>query len=122
MLGLRLKRPPILISVNDKVMDRILRLNPPCNALFLDVRCGISDHSLRIADRGYQCVDLSLSTALNTARKNAALRGRASRRPLVRQGSEDLAFEDAFDAVHCRVLMHVLQWEEVLASNASPAS
>lgn len=111
---------PILNRFNDKVIDRILKhLNPRCNALFLDAGCGIGDHSLRIADRGYRCVGVDLSeTVLKTARKDAALRGLASRTSFVCQALEDLAFEDdIFDAVHCRgVLMHVPQWEKALAS------
>jgi ubiquinone/menaquinone biosynthesis C-methylase UbiE len=105
---------------NDKVVDRTLKhLNRPANALFLDAGCGMGDHSMRIAERGFRCVGVDLSeTVLVTARKNAAARGLASRTSFVCQALEDLTFnDDTFDAVHCRgVLMHVPQWERALAS------
>ena len=105
---------------NDKVVNKTLKhLNRPPNALFMDAGCGMGDHSLRIAERGYRCVGVDLSeTVLKTARKSAALRGLASRTSFVCQALEDLTFGDnTFDAVHCRgVLMHVPQWEKALAS------
>ena len=111
---------PALNRFNDKVVDRTLKhLNRPPNALFLDAGCGIGDHSLRIAERGYRCVGVDLSeTVLKTARKNAAVRGLASRISFECQALENLTFDDdTFDAVHCRgVLMHVPQWEKALAS------
>jgi len=111
---------PILNRFNNKCIDEILKhLNPPRKALFLDAGCGIGDHSLRIADRGYRCWGVDLSEAvLKTARNNAALRGLASRTSFECQALEDLTFEDdTFDAVHCRgVLMHIPQWKKALAS------
>src|SRR5882762_11045171 len=69
-------------------------LNPPRKALFLDAGCGIGDHSLRIADRGYRCWGVDLSEAvLKTARNNAALRGLASRTSFECQALEDLTFD-----------------------------
>ncbi len=111
---------PILNRFNNMCIDEILKhLNPPRKALFLDAGCGIGDHSLRIADRGYRCWGVDLSEAvLKTARNNAALRGLASRTSFECQALEDLTFEDdTFDAVHCRgVLMHIPQWKKALAS------
>lgn len=111
---------PILSRFNDKSMDKILKdLNPPRDALFLDAGCGIGDHSLRIADRGFRCWGVDLSeTVLEMARENAAKRGLASRTSFVCQPLEDLAFDDdTFDAVYCRgVLMHIPQWEKALAN------
>jgi ubiquinone/menaquinone biosynthesis C-methylase UbiE len=62
-------------------------------------------------------VDIS-ENVLETARRDAALRGLASRTSFVCQALEDLTFDDdTFDAVHCRgVLMHIPQWEKALAS------
>ena len=111
---------PIQDCFNDKVVDRVLKyLNPPPSALFLDAGCGIGDHSLRIAQRGYRCIGVDLSeNVLRTAQKNATTRGLGSRTSFVCQALEDLAFEDnSFDAVHCRgVLMHIPQWEKALAN------
>jgi ubiquinone/menaquinone biosynthesis C-methylase UbiE len=114
------RSPPILKRFNDRVMDRILKeLIVPRNALFLDAGCGVGDHSLRIADRGYRCIGVDLSeSVLAIARKNAASKSPSSRAYFTCQALEDLGFEDdTFDAVHCRgVLMHIPQWEGALAS------
>jgi len=111
---------PIQDRFDDKVIDRILKyLNPAPNALFLDAGCGIGDHSLRIAQRGYRCIGVDLSeNVLKTAQKNATIRGLESRTSFVREALEDLAFADnSFDAIHCRgVLMHIPQWEKALAN------
>jgi ubiquinone/menaquinone biosynthesis C-methylase UbiE len=74
---------------------------------------------MRIAERGYRCVGVDLSeTVLKAARKDAALRGLASRTSFACQALEDLSFDDdTFDPIHCRgVLMHVPQWEKALAN------
>jgi ubiquinone/menaquinone biosynthesis C-methylase UbiE len=111
---------PILNRSNDKCIDRILKhLNPPRDALFLDAGCGIGDHSLRIADRGFRCRGVDLSEiVLKTARKDAVQRGLAFRTSFVCQSLEDLAFDDdTFDATYCRgVLIHIPQWEKALAN------
>jgi len=111
---------PILNRFNDKCIDKILKhLSPSRDALFLDAGCGIGDHSLRIADRGYRCWGVDLSeTVLETAREGAAKRGLASRTSFVCQSLEGLTFDDdMFDVVYCRgVLMHIPQWEKALAN------
>jgi ubiquinone/menaquinone biosynthesis C-methylase UbiE len=111
---------PLLNRFNDKCTDNILKhLNPPRDALFLDAGCGIGDHSLRIANRGFRCWGVDISEiVLETARKDAALRGLASRTSFECQSLEDLAFpDDTFDAIHCRgTLMHIPLWEKALAN------
>jgi ubiquinone/menaquinone biosynthesis C-methylase UbiE len=111
---------PILNRLNDRCMDRVLKhLNPPSDGIVLDAGCGIGDHSLRIADRGYRCCGVDLSECvLETARKDAVKRGLASKTSFVCQPLEDLAFEnDTFDAVYCRgALMHIPQWKRALAN------
>jgi ubiquinone/menaquinone biosynthesis C-methylase UbiE len=111
---------PILNRFNDKCIDKIMKhLNPPRDALFLDAGCGIGDHSLRIADRGFRCWGVDLSEiVLRTARKNAAQRGLASRTSFECQSLDDLAFaDDNFDAIYWRgTLMHIPLWEKALAN------
>lgn len=111
---------PIENRFNDRIMDRILQyLNPPPNALFLDAGCGVGDHAIRIAERGYRCVGVDISESiLHRAKKNVVERGLESRVSFVCQALEEMLFEEAtFDAVHCRgVLMHVPQWQKALAN------
>jgi ubiquinone/menaquinone biosynthesis C-methylase UbiE len=111
---------PTLRRFNDRVLDTILgNLRPPSDALFLDAGCGVGDHSLRIASRGYRCVGVDLSEkVLGIAEANAVADGLHSRVHFTCQALENLGFgDDTFDAVHCRgVLMHIPDWKKALAS------
>jgi ubiquinone/menaquinone biosynthesis C-methylase UbiE len=111
---------PIENEFNDRIADRIIHyLDPPPNALFLDAGCGIGDHSIRIAARGYRCLGVDISEdILRRAKKNVAARGLESKVSFVCQGLEDMALpEAAFDVVHCRgVLMHIPEWDKALAN------
>jgi ubiquinone/menaquinone biosynthesis C-methylase UbiE len=111
---------PVLRRFNDRVMDKIVKgLNLSGDALVLDAGCGVGDHSLRLAERGYRCVGVDLSeSVLTIARKQAESRGLSSRAYFACQALEELTFKDnTFDAIHCRgVLMHIPKWEAALAS------
>lgn len=108
---------------NDIIADRILQyLNPPPNAFFLDAGCGVGDHSIRIAKRGYRCLGVDISeNILRRATKNVVACGLESKVSFVCQALEEMSFQEAtFDAVHCRgVLMHIPQWEKALANLCS---
>jgi ubiquinone/menaquinone biosynthesis C-methylase UbiE len=110
----------ILKRFNDKCIDKILNhVCPTRDALFLDAGCGTSDHTLRIADRGYRCWGVDLSeTVLEIAREDAAKRGLAPRPSFEGQSFEDLRFaDDTFDAIYCRgTLMHIPLWVKALAN------
>lgn len=114
---------PDLDRFNDRLMDRILAaMALPPSARVLDAGCGVGDHAIRIARRGYSCVGVDLSSLiLERARRRAAEAGiDETRLSWVRGSLEDLPFETgSFDAVHCRgVLMHVPDWEAAVASLA----
>ena len=105
--------------LNDLLLERVLRLvAPPPAARFLDAGCGVGDHTIRIAQRGFRCVGVDISqTVLQHAQRNAQAAGVA---PLVRfsqQALEELSFADgSFEVVHCRgVLTHVPHWERALS-------
>jgi ubiquinone/menaquinone biosynthesis C-methylase UbiE len=106
-------------SLNDQIMDRMMHyVKPTRGALFLDAGCGIGDHSIRIARRGFRCVGVDISEfILKRARENVRKAGLESRISFVCQALEELAFlNNQFDLVHCRgVLMHVPEWEKALA-------
>lgn len=110
---------PLQDTFNNLMMDRIMAcLDLPPHALFLDAGCGIGDHSLRIARKGYRCVGVDLSQyILQRAERKVSECGLSSEVTFSCQGLEDLSFKDAtFDAVHCRgVLMHIPAWKNALA-------
>ena len=109
---------PTVDRLNDRMMDRILAcVAAPPNALFLDAGCGIGDHAVRIALRGYRCLGVDISAAvLREAKKSIADQGLQSRISLVCQPLEELSLGDGtVDVVHCRgVLMHIPEWERAL--------
>jgi ubiquinone/menaquinone biosynthesis C-methylase UbiE len=101
-------------------MDRIFHyVAPPAGALFLDAGCGTGDHSIRIAQRGYECFSVDISeTVLRRAEKKIEQQAAGSKVHLSCQALENLAFaENTFDCVHCRgVLMHIPDWQAALAN------
>ena len=105
--------------LNDRIMDRIMaHLRPPANAYFLDAGCGVGDHSIRIAKRGYRCMGLDIShSILKQAAVNVTKQGLTDRITVSSQALENLGLPDnTFDCVHCRgVLMHIPEWEKGLA-------
>lgn len=109
---------PAADRLNDRMMDRILAcVAAPQNALFLDAGCGVGDHAVRIARRGYRCVGVDISTAvLREAKKIIADLGFQSRISFLCQPLEELSLGDGtVDVVHCRgVLMHIPEWERAL--------
>lgn len=111
---------PVESRINDRIMDRVLSyMNPPANAFFLDAGCGVGDHALRIAKRGFRCIGVDISEhILRVAQRNAAARGLTPKVKFVCQALEQLSFPDGmFDAVHCRgVLMHIPDWEQAAAN------
>ncbi len=111
---------PLLDRINDRQMDRIIgALRVPAGATVLDAGCGIGDHTLRIARRGYRCVGVDISGyILAQARRRVAREGLEGRVQLLRLALEDLPFPpDSFDAIHCRgVLMHVPDWQRALSN------
>jgi ubiquinone/menaquinone biosynthesis C-methylase UbiE len=100
---------PRLDHLNDRIMDRMLHyLAPPAGALFLDAGCGTGEHSIRIAQRGYECFSVDVSeTVLRQAEKKIQQQAQGSKVHLSCQALENLSFaENTFDCVHCRgVLM-----------------
>jgi 2-polyprenyl-3-methyl-5-hydroxy-6-metoxy-1,4-benzoquinol methylase len=110
---------PIQDKLNDEIMERMMHYAKPSRGgLFLDAGCGIGDHSIRIAKRGFRCIGADISEfILKEAKENARKAGLESKISFVCQALEELAFlNDQFDVVHCRgVLMHVPEWEKALA-------
>src|SRR6266571_6501490 len=104
---------------NDHMLDRVMAyLNLPSNALFLDAGCGIGDHSLRIAKKGYRCIGVDLSECiLEKAERKIETSGLRSKVAFICQGLENLSFKDnTFDAVYCRgVLMHIPNFSKALS-------
>jgi SAM-dependent methyltransferase len=111
---------PLLDRINDRQMDRIIRaLGVRQGSIVLDAGCGVGDHTLRIARRGYRCVGVDISRhILAQARVRVAREGLDSRVQLLCLALEDLPFPpDTFDAIHCRgVLMHVPDWQKALSN------
>ncbi len=111
---------PLLDRINDRLMDRIIRaLRVPAGSTVLDAGCGVGDHTLRIARRGYRCVGVDISRhILAQARVRVSREGLAGRAQLLCLALEDLPFPpDTFDAIHCRgVLMHVPDWQRALSN------
>jgi ubiquinone/menaquinone biosynthesis C-methylase UbiE len=111
---------PRLDRINDRLMDRIVSaLQAPGGAAILDAGCGVGDHTLRIARRGYRCVGLDISRhILAQARRRVEREGLEDRVELLCAALEDLPFSaDSFDAIHCRgVLMHVPDWQRALSN------
>lgn len=109
---------PSLDGFNDAIADRIFEhLEPPPRALFLDAGCGVGDHTIRIARRGYGCVGVDISeSVLRKASRKAADSGVESSVSFTCQALEDLCFREAsFEVVHCRgVLMHIPDWKKAL--------
>lgn len=110
---------PLIDAFNDEIMDRLLlEMDPPAHGLILDAGCGVGDHTLRIAKRGFRCVgaDISkfiLKQAEQRVSKTTDLAGEAT---FVCESLEQLSFPDnTFDAIHCRgVLMHIPDCERAL--------
>jgi 2-polyprenyl-3-methyl-5-hydroxy-6-metoxy-1,4-benzoquinol methylase len=109
---------PLLDTLNDLVMDRILRYTqPPLRATVLDAGCGIGDHTARFARAGYECLGIDISpTILQKANNKMCALGLSSRVRFVCQALEDLSLNgELFDVVHCRgVLMHIPDWKAAL--------
>src|SRR5213592_764053 len=109
---------PLLDRLNELIMDRIMGcVHPVPGAKFLDAGCGIGEHTVRIARRGYECVGIDISpTILRRAEERIRALGLSSRVRFVCQALEDLSLDgDLFDVVHCRgVLMHVPRWKTAL--------
>jgi len=103
---------------NAQIMHRVFGyLNPRPGAVFLDAGCGTGEHTIRIAQRGYDCVGIDISKrVLCKAHKKVSECELSFRVSFVRQPLESLAFPDSdFDVVHCRgVLMHIPDWEIAL--------
>lgn len=112
------RQNPLQDRFNDVMMDRILRyLALPGGGRVLDAGCGIGDHALRFAKRGFHCVGVDISKPmLKRANERAQAEGLQNHVAYVCCGLEDLSpFSDEFDAVHCRgVLMHIPRWEDAL--------
>ncbi|NLS95783.1 MAG: class I SAM-dependent methyltransferase [Planctomycetaceae bacterium] len=108
----------LLDRFNDVLMDRLLRyLDQPKGARILDAGCGIGDHTLRFARRGFHCTGVDISEPmLDRARERARVEGLEQRVEYTCCGLEKLSFSSGqFDAVHCRgVLMHILRWADAL--------
>ncbi len=111
---------PLLDRVNDRLMDRIVgALGVPQGGTVLDAGCGVGDHTIRIAKRGYRCVGIDISRLiLARAQGRVSREGLTDRVELVALGLEDLPFPpDSFDAIHCRgVLMHIPDWPRALSN------
>src|SRR5688572_1261363 len=94
---------PLLDRLNDLIMDRIMDcVQPAPGARFLDAGCGIGDHSVRIARKGYDCVGIDISpTILQTAEERIRALGLSSRVRFVCQPLEGMSLNgDLFDVVH----------------------
>ena len=105
--------------LNESMLDRMLQvMQVPPAGLVLDAGCGVGDHTMRLARRGYRCVAADISErVLGAARARAQEAGVAGRVWFINQALEDLALRPVFDAVHCRgVLMHIPEWERALAA------
>ena len=111
---------PLLDRLNDLIMDRIIDcVQPPPGARFLDAGCGVGDHTVRIARKGYECVGVDVSPAiLQRAEETIRALGLGTRVRFSCQALEDMALDGArFDVVHCRgVLMHIPDWKAALKS------
>ncbi len=105
-------------AFNDAIMERVVPyLDIPCGGRVLDAGCGIGDHTIRLARRGFQCVGIDLSAGiLEEARQRAARCGVADKIEFICHGLEDMsAFKESFDAIHCRgVLMHIPRWQDAV--------
>src|SRR5712691_6956533 len=96
---------PLLDRLNDLIMDRIMAcVQPAPGARFLDAGCGIGDHTVRIARRGYECIGIDISpTILQKAQERVLALGLRSRVRFVCQALEDMPLNGGlFDVVHCR--------------------
>ncbi len=108
----------LLDGVNERLLDRLVAaLGLPAGGTVLDAGCGVGDHAIRLAKRGYRCIGIDISRLiLARARDRLARERLADRIKLLCLALEDLPFPpDSFDAIHCRgVLMHVPDWQRAL--------
>ena len=110
---------PVQRAFNDKTMDRLaayFRQGP--EGTIIDAGCGVGDHSMRLAQRGFETLGLDLSEqVLGQARARAEQLGLADKTTFRQASLEQLDLPDASVAgVHFRgVLMHIPDWESALS-------
>ncbi len=105
-------------SFFDEAFDYIVRvLKPPPNSVFLDVGCGICDHAIRLANRGFlvKAVDFS-EYVLKEAEARIKAQGLETKIGIQREDILALSFEDkTFNYILCwGVLMHIPDLEKAI--------
>jgi 2-polyprenyl-3-methyl-5-hydroxy-6-metoxy-1,4-benzoquinol methylase len=106
-------------SLQDRFNDRMLdALIPQCGLSegnVLDAGCGIGEHTIRFAERGFRCVGVDVSDTVLELAGHSIMNTPNGQVEFVHGSLETLDLHRAFDLIHCRgVLMHIPRWRIAL--------